>query len=62
MITYYDIKRLGLILSVQAEIEGMKAENERCKIDNIPLKFGYTDFEDKSLELKNIIYKPEDLL
>lgn len=24
----YDIKRLALILAVQAEIEGMKAENE----------------------------------
>ena len=31
----YDVKRLALILAVQSEIDGMKAENDMCKNYNL---------------------------
>ena len=58
----YDIKRLGLILSVQAEIEGMKAENQARKpMGSLPF-YNEIDFIKKAEELRIIVYKhPEEL-
>jgi len=50
--TDYTVRRLALILSVQAEIEGMKVENSQHKI---PV-FKTEDFESKAAELKNLAY------
>jgi len=53
----YDIKRLALILALQAEIEGMKASNELCRTENYkPAYIGY-DFNKKAAELRDIAYK-----
>jgi hypothetical protein len=58
----YDIKRLALVLSVQAEIEGMKAENiyrEQCG-DSIAYNHG--DFNSKSSELENLAHARNEAL
>jgi hypothetical protein len=51
MTDYYDIRRLALILAVQAEIEAMKVEN----LLN-PGKYTYYDFKDKAEELRSLAY------
>jgi len=60
--TSYDIRRLALIFALQAEIEGMKAENTCCK--NLGQSIAYNDelFFDKASELTALAYKPEELL
>ena len=57
-----DIKRLGLILSIQAEIEGMKAENEVRKTCKESMAYNEGDFQFKSEELRNAVQCPEELL
>jgi len=57
-----DIKRLGLILSIRAEIEGMKAENQACGIYNETPTHNREDFKFKSEELRNAVQCPEELL
>lgn len=49
-----DIKRLGLILSAQAEIEAMKAQNDIAKQSNECIPFGYSHFIDQSWKLKGL--------
>ena len=57
--TEYDIKRFGLILAKQAELEGMKARNRQKNIDaknpDLPT---YNDeyFWRKAQEIENIVY------
>ena len=53
---HYDVKRLALVLSVQAEIEGMKAENENHKQSNESMAYTAEDFNSKSQELQNLAY------
>jgi hypothetical protein len=50
---YYDVKRLALVLAVQAEIEGMKAENRQRPGDE---QWTIRHFESKAEELKNLAY------
>lgn len=57
--THYDIKRLALVLAVQAEIEGMKAENSQHKDDQ---PYTGEQFEDKASELKNLAYAHDEQL
>ena len=52
----YDVKRLGLILAVQAEIEGMKADNEQYKKRNSSPKFVGAHFDAKAEEIRNMAY------
>ncbi len=59
---YYNNRRLGLILAVQAEIEGMKAENEIRKQQKKALSYNGDAFECKADELRNIIYTPNEQL
>lgn len=58
---YYNIKRLALILAVQAEIEGMKAENI-VREQNGLLPAFVEQFYDKSLELLNLANAPDEAL
>ena len=51
-----DVKRLGLILAVQAEIEGMKSENELRKSSGESMAYTGEDFQVKAEELRNISY------
>lgn len=49
--TNYDVKRLGMILSVQAEIEGMKAANSQYSEDQ---PYTEQDFINKSVQLLDL--------
>ena len=51
-----DVKRLALVLSVQAEIEGMKAENKQREILDESMAFTDKDFCCKASELRNLAY------
>lgn len=52
---YYNVKRLALVLAIQAEIEGMKAQNITCCELN-PTFHGEQEFKDKADELKSMAY------
>ena len=54
-----DIKRLALILAVQAEVEGMKATNAQRVFDQ---EYTMEDFQKKADELRTIAYKHNDQL
>lgn len=54
--------RLGLILAIQAEIEGMKAENKACELLGKTIPFIKADFDAKAEELRGVAYKHEDIL
>jgi hypothetical protein len=59
---YYNIRRLALILAIQAEIEGMKVENlVRQQSDYAP---AYSDqhFKDKAEELRSMAYAHNEQL
>ena len=49
----YDVKRFALVLAVQAEIEGMKAENQQRVILDEVMSYWQEDFVKKSKENKN---------
>lgn len=59
----YDLKRLALILAVQAEIEGMKAANDRQKTFHLaePL-YSEHHFSGKAEELRVLAYKHDHQL
>lgn len=58
----YDVKRLGLILSIQATIEGMKAANEERKSRDEALAYNEGDFQEKTQELENATYSHNEQL
>jgi len=55
--TQYDVKRLALVLAIQAEIEGMKANNSQHEQDQ---PYEETDFEMKAHELTSLAYKHDE--
>jgi hypothetical protein len=59
----YDIKRLALILAIQAEIEGMKITNKTMPSEDVR-KWGYNElrFVEKAEELKRLAYKHNEEL
>ena len=58
----YDVKRLALILAVQAEIEGMKAENtQRERLDQ-SVAWDENSFCEKAEELRVLAYKHNEQL
>jgi hypothetical protein len=58
----YDAKRFGLILAIQAEIEGMKVENISRQDKGYSLAYGEEAFFEKAEELRNISYRHQDQL
>jgi hypothetical protein len=54
--TEYDVKRLAFILAIQAEIEGMKAQNICCSAER-PKFYSEDEFKDKAEELRSMAYK-----
>lgn len=56
----YDVKRLGMILAIQAEIEGMKAENWSRKQDKHANAYSDKDFCAKAEELQRILETYDD--
>lgn len=60
--TTADVKRLGLILAVQAEIDGMKAGNEYRRIfDDYPAYDQY-NFDQMAEQIREIVNKHDDQL
>ncbi len=59
---YYNVKRLALVLAVQAEIEGMKAENIMREQNNESPAYGSSQFNDKAEELRNLAYAHNEQL
>lgn len=58
----YDIKRLALVLAIQAEIEGMKAENTILAYYYKPAGFTLDDFKSKAAELRTLAYSHDEQL
>ena len=52
----YDVKRLSLILAIQSEIEGMKADNAIRQQNNESFAYNGAEFECKSEELRILAY------
>ncbi len=52
----YDIIRLALVLAVQAEIDGMKAENKQREISGHDLTHNEGHFQEKAEKLRNLAY------
>ncbi|NOR68144.1 MAG: hypothetical protein GQ532_00335, partial [Methylomarinum sp.] len=53
----YDIKRLALVLAIQAEIEGMKIENMQLEKAGFSYTYTEADFFKKAEELRVISSK-----
>lgn len=53
--TSFDVKRLALVLAVQAEIESMKVANEQRKYFNERPLYSELDFFEKAKELREIV-------
>ena len=51
-----DVKRLGLILSIQATMEGMKAANEDRRQNNESMAYSDEDFQAISAQFENFSY------
>ncbi|RKS00459.1 hypothetical protein [Flavobacterium sp. 102] len=51
-----EVRRLALVLAVQAEIEGMKAENLIREQNNESPAYGREQFSDMASELRNLAY------
>ncbi len=60
--TQYDVKRLALVLAIQAEIEGMKALNIDRQSAGDSNAFSDADFQCKADELRNMAYCDETQL
>lgn len=54
----YDVRRLALLLSVQAEIEGMKAWNQQSIVSSVR-PYGREDFEEKAKQLRKVATMPD---
>ncbi len=57
-----DVKRLGLILAVQAEVEAMKVANSERDLPSEAAAYHEADFQGKAEELRNISYCPDEQL
>lgn len=56
---FYDVRRLALVLAVQAEVEGMKAENMQREAVGSSMAYDDGAFSDKANELRNLAYCDE---
>jgi len=59
---YYNVKRLALVLAVQAEIEGMKAENEQRKQEDLSPAYTEDQFWQKAEQLRTLAYAHNEQL
>ncbi len=58
----YDVKRLGLILALQAEIEGMKVENLVREQDNLAVAYDNNQFQYVAEKLRELSYAHNEQL
>lgn len=52
----YDVKRMALVLALQAEIEGMKAENAQRQLWLRDLAYNEGDFQEMAEKIRNVAY------
>lgn len=52
----YDVKRLALVLALQAEIEGMKAKNTARERQNYAVAYDEDAFQEMAERLRNVAY------
>lgn len=57
-----EVKRLGLILAIQAEIEGIKATNQHTMACDNYICYDEHHFYEKAEELRELCYKHPDQL
>jgi len=57
-----DVRRLALVLSVQAEIEGMKAENIVREQNEQSPAYGEKQFSECARRLENLAYSHDEQL
>jgi len=60
--TDYTVKRLALVLAVQAEIEGMKSDNTQREQDGFSMAWTESDFAGKAEELRTLAYAHDEQL
>jgi hypothetical protein len=60
--TQHDVKRLALVLAVQAEIEGMKVENSMRIVNGLSEAYGADMFDSKAAELRTLAYAHDEQL
>jgi len=62
----YDVKRLALVLAIQAEIEGAKLDNQERIYNDIGFSIGLNYppqwFDQKAEELRNLAYLHDEQL
>jgi len=58
----YDVKRLALVLAVQAEIDGMKALNKERELNGASIAYTEQDFGYMANNLRELASKPNELL
>ncbi len=56
------VKRLALVLAIQASLEGMKACNEKHKFYNSEPRYDEFAFYEKAEELRVLASKPQDYI
>ena len=59
---YYNVRRLAMVLAVQAEIEGMKAENDLRRLNSESPAYGSEQFNEKAFKLENLAYAHNEQL
>lgn len=59
---HYDVKRLALVLAVQAEIEGMNAENMQRQQSELSMAFDCDAFNSKAEDLRILAYCHDEQL
>ncbi len=52
----YDVKRFALVLALQAEIEGMKAENTQRELWLHELTYTEDNFKEMAEKIRNLAY------
>jgi hypothetical protein len=58
----YTVKRLALVLAIQAEIEGMKAENMKREYHGNSVAWTEVDFFRRANALRNLAYVNDEQL
>jgi hypothetical protein len=58
----YDVKRLGLILALRVEADGMVAENMQCVEGGIAPPHGYGAFGNMADQIREVVAKHDHQL
>lgn len=60
--TQYDVKRLALVLALQAEIEGMKAFNKNRELNGMCVGYNEQQFNYMASQLRELASKHDEEL